>query len=102
MNKLMELAQPPLERLETITRRLEETGTVTTETVAELRQIISAMSITNLDLDRRTVSGLAHAAEILGTGSFRTTARQLAHAADVLPGTVSHLERAAAKVAQVY
>ena len=38
----------------------------------------------------------------IGTGSFRTTARQLAHAADVLPGTVSHLERAATKVAQVY
>jgi hypothetical protein len=67
--------------------------------VAELKQIISAMSMTNLDLDRRTVSGLAHAPELLGTGSFRTTARQLAHAADVLPGTVSH---PATKVAQVY
>jgi hypothetical protein len=102
MSKLIEVAQPPLERLETITRRLEETGTVTAETVAELKQIISAMAMTNFDLDRRSVSGLAHAAEVLGTGSFRATARQLAHAADVLPGAVSHLERAATKVAQVY
>jgi hypothetical protein len=100
--KLIEIAEPPLERLETITQRLEDTGTVTAETVAELKQIIGAMSMTNLDMDARTASGLSYAAEILGTGSFRTAARQLAHAADVLPGTVSHLERAASKVSQVY
>jgi hypothetical protein len=72
------------------------------ETVAELKQIIGAMSMTNLDVDARTVPGLSYAAEVLGTGSFRTAARQLTHAADVLPGTVSHLERAATKVAQFY
>jgi hypothetical protein len=70
--------------------------------VAELRQIIGAMSMTNLDMDGRTASRLSYAAEVLGAGSFGTAARQLAHAADVLPGTVSHLERAASKVAQVY
>ena len=61
--------------------------------MAELKQIISAMSMTNLDVDSRTASKLAYAAEVLGTGSLRTAARQLAHAADVLPGTVSHLGR---------
>jgi len=58
MRKLIEIAEPPLERLETITLRLEATGTVTAETVAELKQIISAMSMTNLDVDSRTASRL--------------------------------------------
>lgn len=102
MRKLIEIAEPPLERLEAITLRLEETGMVTAETLAELKEIISAMSMTNLDVDRWTVSGLSYAAEVLGTGSFRVTARQLAHAAEVLPGAVSRLERAASKAAQSY
>jgi hypothetical protein len=102
MRKLAEIAEPPLERLETITLRLEETGTVTAETVAELKQIIGAMSTTIIDVDGRTASSLSYAAEMLGTGSFITAARQLAHAAEVLPGTVSHLERAASKVSQFY
>jgi hypothetical protein len=102
MRKLIQIAEPPLERLEAITLRLEATGTVTAETVAELKQIINAMSMTNLDVDSRTASRLSYAAEVLGTSSFRTAARQLAHAAEVLPGTVSHLERAANKAAQVY
>lgn len=102
MRKLIQIAEPPLERLETITLRLEATGTVTSETVAELKQIINAMSMTNLDVDSRTASGLSYAAEVLGTDSFRTAARQLAHAAEVLPGTVSRLERAANKAARVY
>jgi hypothetical protein len=101
MRKLIEIAEPPLERLETITLRLEETGTVTAETVAELKQIIGAMSMTNLDVDGRTASSLSYT-EVFGTGNFRTAARQLAHAAEVLPGTVSHLERAADKVSQFY
>ena len=102
MRKLIEIAEPPLERVETITLRLEATGTVTAETVAELRQIISAMSMTNLDVDSRTASRLSYAAEVLRTGSLRAAARQFAHAAEVLPGTVSRLERAANKAAQVY
>ena len=60
------------------------------------------MSMTNLDVDGRTASQLSYAAEMLGTGSFRAAARQLAYAAEVLPGTVSHLERAANKVSQFY
>ena len=37
---------------------------------------------------------------MLGTETLRKAARQLAHAADVLPGTVSQLERAADQIAQ--
>jgi hypothetical protein len=44
--------------------------------VAELRQIIGAMSMTNLDMDGRTASRLSYAAEVLGAGSFGTAARR--------------------------
>jgi hypothetical protein len=101
MRKLTEIAEPPLERLETITARLEETGTVTEETVAELRQVISRLSMAGPGADTRTAARLSYAAEVLGTADLRKAARQLAHAADVLPGTVSQLERAAGQVSQL-
>ena len=44
---------------------------------------------------------LSYAAEVLGADDLRKAARQLAHAADVLPGTVSQLEHAAGKVSQL-
>jgi len=100
MRKLTEIAEPPLERLEAITTRLEETGTVTTETVADLRQVISRLSMTISGADARTAARLSYAAEMLGTETFRKAAGQLAHAADVLPGTVSRLERVAGQVPQ--
>jgi hypothetical protein len=100
MRKLIEIAEPPLERLEAITARLEETGTVTAETVADLRQVISRLSMTISGADARTAARLSYAAEMLGTETFRKAAGQLAHAADVLPGTVSRLERAAGQVPQ--
>lgn len=100
MKKLTEIADPPLERLEAITARLEETGTATAETVADLRQVISTLSMTNPSADARTAARLSYAADMLGTETLRKAARQLAHAADVLPGTVSRLERAAGQVPQ--
>ena len=80
MRKLAEIAEPPLERLETITARLEETGTVTEETAAELRQVISRLSMTITGADARTAARLSFAAEMLGTETLRKAARQLAHA----------------------
>lgn len=41
---LAELAEPPLQRLEAVTKRLEETGVANAETVRELKQIISTMA----------------------------------------------------------
>jgi hypothetical protein len=38
--------------------------------------------------DARTAARLSYAAEMPGTETLRKAARQLAHAADVLPGTV--------------
>jgi hypothetical protein len=100
MNKLVEIAEPPLERLETITQRLEETGTVTAETVAELKQIIDAMSTTNVGVDARTASALSFAAEVLGTSSFSRTATQLSNAAEILPHAASRLESAIGRASQ--
>jgi hypothetical protein len=42
-----------------------------------------------------------YAAETPSTETLRKAARQLAHAADVLPGTVSQLERASGQIAQL-
>ena len=59
MRKLTEIAEPPLERLETITARLEETGAVTTETVADLRQVIRSLSVASPGADARTATMLS-------------------------------------------
>jgi hypothetical protein len=100
MNKLIEIAERPLERLKAITQRLEETGAVTTETVAELKQIIDAMSTTNTGVDARTARTLSYAAEVLGTRSFSDTVRQLSRAAEVLPNATSRMERAIRSASQ--
>jgi len=102
LRKLTEIAEPPLERLETITKRLEETGTVTADTVAELKQIIDAMSTPNIDVSARTAAGLSYAAEVLGTSSFSKAAGQLSYAAELLPSTVSRLEGTVNKALQFY
>jgi hypothetical protein len=75
---------------------------VTTETVADLRQVIRSLSLASPAADARTATMLSYAAEVLGADDLRKAARQLAHAADVLPGTVSELRRAAGRVSQLY
>jgi hypothetical protein len=37
---------PPLDRLDTITKRLEETGTANAQTVVELKQVLAVLSVT--------------------------------------------------------
>ncbi|WP_233514831.1 hypothetical protein [Micromonospora sp. LHW51205] len=93
MKALTELAAPPLERLEMITKQLEETGTVTAETVAELKQIIRRMASSESGIDSRTARALAYSAEVFATDSFDRSARALAHAAEVLPGIVRQMEQ---------
>ncbi|MEU4791392.1 hypothetical protein AB0F95_16985 [Micromonospora tulbaghiae] len=102
MKALTELAAPPLERLEVITKQLEETGTVTAETVAELKQIIRTMSSSESGIDARTARALAQSAEVFGTNSFDRSARALAHAAEVLPSIVSRMERSANRLSQFH
>jgi hypothetical protein len=100
MKKLIEIAEPPLDRLETIARQLETTGTVTSETVAELRQIITAMSTSDFGVDARTASSLSYAAEVLGNSHFSSTVTQLSHAAEVLPHVTRQMESAMNRASQ--
>jgi hypothetical protein len=102
MRKLIEIAERPLERLEAVTQRLEETGTVTADTVAELKRIIAAMSTPSSDANSRTAAALSYAAEVLGTSSFSKTAGRLAQAAEILPAAASQLESAVQKASQFY
>ena len=64
----------------------------------ELELTRAAFALRDTPLDDLTQ---AYAAETPGTETLRKAARQLAHAADVLPGTVSQLERAAGQVMQL-
>ena len=100
MDLLTEIAEPPLDRLEAITRRLEDTGTVTADTVNELKQIIAIMSESRAGIDAHTARILAHAAEVLGTSSFSNSASQLATAADILPNVVKEMNTAATTMTQ--
>lgn len=118
---LTELAEPPLGRLEAVTKRLEETGVANTETVAELKAIIATISAAGNGLSAQTARSLAYAAEVLGEGSFDGSARAAAYAAEVfasggfdrsaravaeaaetLPHLVEKLERATRQMGQFY
>jgi hypothetical protein len=100
MSLLAQIAEPPVKRLEAIVGRLEETHTVTAETVAELKAIIAMMSDTGIGVDRATVEGLAYAAEVLNPSDLKAAAAGLNHAADVLPGVVGRVENAVAQMSQ--
>ncbi len=84
LEALTAIAEPPLNRLEAITVRLEETGVATADTVAELKQIIEAISLSGLAVSRRTADALVYAADALNPGKLGQTARILAEAADKL------------------
>ncbi len=83
---LAKIAEPPLNRLEAITKRLEETGSANADTVKELKQVIASISDSSAGIDAQTARSLAHAAEVLGTRDFVLSARQLGEAAQTLPG----------------
>jgi hypothetical protein len=86
LTALAKIAEPPLKRLEAITKRLEETGTANADTVKELKQIIASISDSSAGIDAQTARSLAHAAEVLGTRDFILSARRLSEAAETLPG----------------
>lgn len=98
MAKLIELAEPPIERLEAIAQQLEDTGVVTSATVTELRQIIKALSTTDFGIDMRTAMYLSEAAEVLGASSLARTAEHLMEAADLLPSVAERLERVSGRL----
>ncbi|MEU6025037.1 hypothetical protein [Micromonospora sp. NPDC047134] len=118
---LTELAEPPLKRLEAVTKRLEETGVANAETVVELKGIITTLSAAGGGVSAQTARSLAYAAEVLGGGDFDSSARAAAYAAEVfgasgfdrsaraaaaaaetLPHLVERLEQAARRMSQFY
>ena len=84
----------PLERLQEITAKLERTGAVNANTVAELRQIVDVLINSPVGVDGRTVSVLAYAADVFGSSRFAANARRLGEAADVLPSVAARIGRA--------
>ena len=85
MELMIELFAPPVKRLEKIADRLEKTGTLNAETVAELRQIVDVLTDIPAGPDARTATALGYAAEVFGHSGFVQAASALAHAADTLP-----------------
>jgi len=97
MKVLLELAEPPLARLEAVTRRLEENGTATAEVVSELKQIARVFAV-ELGLDARVASRLAFAAETFSSMNLSGAASNLAHAAETLPGVVTRINASVQKL----
>jgi hypothetical protein len=100
MNLLTEIAEPPVKRLEAIVERLEETHTVTSETVAELKSIIALMSDTGTGVNAATAASLAYAAEVLNPSDLKAAAAGLNHAAEVLPSVIRRVEDAVGRMNQ--
>jgi hypothetical protein len=100
MKLLAQIAEPPVKRLEAIAQRLEETHTVTAETVSELKAIIAIMSDTGVGVDAATAASLAYAAEVLSARDLKAAADGLNHAAEVLPHVVGRVENAVKRMSQ--
>ncbi len=100
---LLEVFSPPVKRLQQIVDQLEETGTFTSRTVAELRQIVQVLADRPTRSDMLAADLLAQAAGVLGSRRFTDMAEGLAVAASIL-GTkamddrISRLHDAAAEL----
>lgn len=92
MDFLAAVAKPPLDRLELITERLEETGQATEETVRELRYLVELMSSSDGGVDAQSARDLAVAAELLSSSNIDQSAAWLLNASELLPGVVERLE----------
>lgn len=92
MNALIELAEPPLSRLERITEQLERTGTVTADTVRELKAITSALTASS-DWDNQAIRGVLRLADALDESRFARTAIRLSEALERdFPRNIARLE----------
>lgn len=100
MMLLAEIAEPPVKRLESIVQRLEETHTVTAETVNELRSIIASLTDAGVGVSAATASSLIYVADVLNPAALQAAADGLLHAADVLPGVVDRVESAVSSISQ--
>lgn len=92
MDLLAAAAKPPLDRLESITERLEKSGQATEETVRELRYVVNLMSSSDAGVDAQSARNLAVAAELLSSVNIDKSAVWLLNASEMLPGVVERLE----------
>jgi hypothetical protein len=100
MAYLTEIASPPLDRLDAIAERLEETGVANEETVAELKYLVRLMSTSEAGVDLRTAQTLATASEVLSSMDIGRSANALLDAADVLPGVLNRIEAAVRRLGE--
>ncbi|MEU8718241.1 hypothetical protein [Streptomyces sp. NPDC048663] len=90
---LIKVFAPPVTRLEKIADQLEKTGMLTSDTLSELRNIITVMSDDLGSPDAHTARQLAYAAEVFGTRGLEGSAKSLAYAADQLPKVLAQLDK---------
>ncbi|GAA4661751.1 hypothetical protein GCM10023214_62530 [Amycolatopsis dongchuanensis] len=85
LDHLVEVFTPPLDRLEMLVDRLEKTGDATTETLGDLRRVLTVMQAGEGMLSARAANVLSAAVEVFGSRTFERHMTTLAHASDVLP-----------------
>lgn len=86
---------PPIERLQQIADQLEKTGTLTSRTTAELRQIVKVMRNTPTGPDRVVARMLADSADIYARLDLDKTARMLIDASTLLATRAREVHQAA-------
>lgn len=91
-NVLTAVFTPPVTRLERIADQLERTGSLNSEALTELRQIIAVMQDGPVGPNAQTARNLAYAADIFANLNLSNAARQLYHASDVLPSALRNLD----------
>jgi hypothetical protein len=97
---LLDVFDPPLQRLEKIARQPEQTGTLNARTVTQLRQVVDVMTSTPAGPDLRTAQALAFAADVFSTRAFQNAATALGQAADILPHYARRMGDSATKMIQ--
>jgi hypothetical protein len=84
---------PPLARLEKLTEQLERTGTLTADTLRDLRNIVTVMSNNSTGPEADSARKLAYSAEVFENQALRASARSLAHTMEVLPTLIQKLDQ---------
>lgn len=92
---------PPVKRLQQIADQLEQTGTLTAQTLTQLRQVVDVMTSTPAGPDTRTAALLAQAADIYATLDLQKSAPFLVQAADTLTGLQTALESKISQLMQL-
>jgi hypothetical protein len=85
---LLDVFSPPINRLEAIAQQLERTGTVSAQTVIELRQIIEVLVDNPVRPNADAVDILEYAADVFDSSRFSDAVESLADSAKSIVGAV--------------